>query len=114
MTMETKNHLAVNLRMLRTEYGYTQEQLSAYLEITQSAYNKYEAGVNDVPMDKLEKLATLYNVEEYDLLTSDVGKLKLNMAFAFRNNGNGVELGKIETFRKIVHNYLEMCHEIDG
>lgn len=39
--MANTNNLAANLRYLRKKFGFTQEQVSAYLGITQSAYNKY-------------------------------------------------------------------------
>lgn len=110
--MNMTNNLAANLRYLRNKFGYTQEQVSAYLGITQSAYNKYETGVNDVPMDKLEKLANTYGVEEYDLLTAQEDELQVHMAFAFRNNSTLVDLKKIAPFQKIVRNYLEMSHEL--
>lgn len=110
--MATTNNLAANLRLLRTRYGYTQEQVSAYLGITQSAYNKYEAAVNEVPMDKLESLATLYHVEEYDLLTAKEEELQLDLAFAFRKEGSAADLRRIAPFQKIVQNYLEMSHEL--
>jgi transcriptional regulator with XRE-family HTH domain len=111
--MAIMNNLASNLRLLRSKFSYTQEQISAYLGITQSAYNKYEAGVNEIPMDKLEKLATIYNVEEYDLLTGNMEKLLADLVFAFRNNGTEIDLNKIAPFQKIVQNYLEMSHELE-
>ena len=107
------NNLAANLRYLRKKFGFTQEQVSAYLGITQSAYNKYESGVNDVPMEKLEMLATIYGVEEYDLLTAKEEDLQVKMVFAFRNSSDKVDLSKIAPFQKIVQNYLEMAHELE-
>lgn len=84
----TKN-LAANLCLLRKRYGYTQEQVSAYLGISQSAYNKYESEVNEVPMDKLEQLATLYHVEEYDLLTAKEEDLQVDLAFCLPQERQG-------------------------
>lgn len=111
--MNTTNNLAANLRYLRTKFGYTQEQVSAYLGITQSAYNKYETGVNEVPMDKLEKLANTYGVEEYDLLTARQDELEVHMVFAFRNKSKQIDLEKIAPFQKIVRNYIEMSNELE-
>lgn len=111
--MAIMNNLAANLRLLRSKFGYTQGQISTYLGITQSAYNKYETGVNEIPMDKLEKLATIYNVEEYDLLTGNVEKILTDLVFAFRSNGTEIDLNKIAPFQKIVQNYLEMSHELE-
>lgn len=107
----TKN-LAANLCLLRKRYGYTQEQVSAYLGISQSEYNKYESEVNEVPMDKLEQLATLYHVEEYDLLTAKEEDLQVDLAFAFRKKDKATDLKRIAPFQKIVQNYLEMSHEL--
>ena len=111
--MANTNNLAANLRYLRKKFGFTQEQVSAYLGITQSAYNKYESGVNDVPMEKLEMLATIYGVEEYDLLTAKEEDLQVKMVFAFRNSSDKVDLSKIAPFQKIVQSYLEMAHELE-
>jgi transcriptional regulator with XRE-family HTH domain len=110
--MEEKNNFAENLRILRTRCGYTQDTVSAYLGITQSAYNKYEAGVNDVPMETLEKLALLYNVEEYDLLAGNMENMQADMVFAFRKGDANVDLTQIAQFQKIVKNYLEMTDEL--
>jgi transcriptional regulator with XRE-family HTH domain len=110
--MEEKNNFAENLRILRTRCGYTQDTVSAYLGITQSAYNKYEAGVNDVPMETLEKLALLYNVEEYDLLAGSMENMQADMVFAFRKGDTNVDLTQIAQFQKIVKNYLEMTDEL--
>ena len=110
--MEEQSNLAANIRLLRTRYGFTQEKVSAYLGITQSAYNKYEAGVNDVPMEALEKLATLYNVEEYDLLAGNMEQMQADMVFAFRKGDTNVDLAQIAQFQKIVKNYLEMTDEL--
>jgi transcriptional regulator with XRE-family HTH domain len=110
--MEEQCNLAANIRLLRTRYGFTQEKVSIYLGITQSAYNKYEAGVNDVPMEALEKLATLYNVEEYDLLAGNMEQMQADMVFAFRKGDTNVDLAQIAQFQKIVKNYLEMTDEL--
>ena len=51
-----------NIRNLRTDGGYTQKQIAAYLCISQNTYSQYEIGVLSYPVDALVKLADFYNV----------------------------------------------------
>ena len=51
-----------NIRNLRTDGGYTQKQIAAYLGISQNTYSQYEIGVLSYPVDALVKLADFYNV----------------------------------------------------
>ncbi|WP_051220395.1 helix-turn-helix domain-containing protein [Prevotella sp. AGR2160] len=111
--MNIPKTLANNIKLLRNHYNYTQKQVSNYLGISQPAYSKYEDGKVDVPMDKIEKLATLYNVEEYDLLTDETGSLKADMVFAYRRSESDVDLSGIAKFQKIVKNYIEISHELE-
>lgn len=51
-----------NIRNLRTDNGYTQKQVAAYLGVSQNTYSQYEIGVLNYPVDVLNKLADLYGV----------------------------------------------------
>ena len=51
-----------NIRNLRIDNNYTQQQIAAYLNIKQNTYSQYEIGVLNYPIDVLMKLADLYNV----------------------------------------------------
>ena len=51
-----------NIRSLRSDNGYTQKQIAAYLGISQNTYSQYEIGVLNYPVDVLIKLAELYGV----------------------------------------------------
>ena len=48
------------IRNLRTDKGYTQQQIGEYLGISQNTYSQYEIGVLNYPIDVLIKLADLY------------------------------------------------------
>ena len=111
--MSTPQTLANNIKLLRIKNHYTQKQVSDYLGISQPAYFKYEKGTVDVPMDKIERLADLYQVEEYDLLTGDIASIQADMVFAFRKNSENIDLSKIARFQKIVKNYIEISHELE-
>ena len=97
------------LKDLRNRMGYSQEQISSYLGISQPAYNHYESGDTVVSQDSLEKLADIYGVEEYDILTCNKPQLQADIAFAFRKNGEVKNLGQIASFQRLVKNYLDMC-----
>ena len=51
-----------NIRSLRIDNGYTQQQIAEYLNIKQNTYSQYEVGTLNYPVDTLMKLADFYNV----------------------------------------------------
>ena len=54
--------LHIKLAMLRKEHGYTQEQLSDFLNLTRSAISNYELGLNEPSLDTMVAIADLYGV----------------------------------------------------
>ena len=50
------------IRDLREDADLTQNDISAYLHISQRAYSHYENGSRDIPTDILIKLADYYDV----------------------------------------------------
>ena len=62
-----------NIRSLRIDGGYTQQQIADYLNIKQNTYSQYEIGVLNYPVDTLMKLADFYGVSvDYLLGRTDV------------------------------------------
>ena len=51
-----------NLSKYREYYGYTQEKLCEYLNISRQAYSNYERGKRDPDLDLLIKLCGIYNI----------------------------------------------------
>jgi len=51
-----------NIRSLRIDSGYTQQQIADYLNIKQNTYSQYEVGMLHYPVDALMKLADFYGV----------------------------------------------------
>ena len=107
--MANNNEIGSVLKDLRNRMGYSQEQISSYLGISQPAYNHYESGDTVVSQDSLEKLADIYGVEEYDILTCNKPQLQTDMAFALTKEEKIKKLGQIASFHKLVKNYLDMC-----
>ena len=61
--------LANNLRRLRTENNYTQEQISEKLNISRQAYSNYETGKRIPDIDMPIRIADIYEVTLEQLLT---------------------------------------------
>lgn len=98
------------LRKLREKFSYTQGEVSKYLGISQPAYQKYETGETEASMEGLAKLARLYGIDEYDILSGNIQRAEL--AFAFRKNGEA-NLEDVAHFQQIVTNYIMMCDELE-
>ncbi len=64
-----------NIRNLRIDNSYTQQQIADYLNIKQNTYSQYETGALNYPVDILMKLADFYGVSvDYLLGRTDVKK----------------------------------------
>ncbi len=57
-----------NIRSIRIDRGYTQEQIAKQLGISQNTYSQYEIGVLNYPVDAIVKLADIYGVSTDYLL----------------------------------------------
>ena len=90
------------LKRMRRMAKFTAEQVADYLGISQSDYSRIEQkDVNDCPFDSLEKLAALYHVEEYDLLTGT--------AVPHTLCGTPAQEEDLIPFFTLVNNYLKIC-----
>ena len=64
-----------NLKLYRKKAQKTQREIADYLGIVQQAYNHYETGRRNIPIENAIKLADLYNVSVDDLLGRTEAKL---------------------------------------
>lgn len=95
------------LKKLRQEARYTEQQVADYLTVTLPEYLSYEErDVNSLSWEYLEKLAALYHVEEYDILTETAVSHVL-----CRTPAQETEL---IPFFTLVKNYLKMSRILDG
>ena len=63
------------IRNLRIDGGYTQQQIAELLNIKQNTYSQYEIGVLNYPIEALLTLADFYNVSvDYLLGRTNVKK----------------------------------------
>ena len=103
-----------NIRSLRNKFGYTQEQVAEYLNISTAAVTQYETGARVVPAATVSKLALLFNVEEYELYQEEPQQQLILSAFAFRASElQPDDLKSISEFKKIVLNYFHLSNEFN-
>jgi transcriptional regulator with XRE-family HTH domain len=76
--------LNTKLVILRKEHGYTQEDLSKFLNLTRSAIGNYELGINEPSLDTMVAIANLYGVS-LDWL---MGRTDLRYNFNLENKEN--------------------------
>ena len=63
------------LKEIREDKDLTQKEVANVIHVTQQQYNKYELGINSIPIEKLNKLANYYNTStDYLLYRTDERK----------------------------------------
>jgi transcriptional regulator with XRE-family HTH domain len=113
--METNSIVSKNTKNLRNKFGYTQAFIADYLNISAAAVNQYENDARSVPTSVIEKLALLYNVEEYDFYEENAEKQSLITAFAFRAGElSATDMQTIVKFKKIVTHYINMSIALEN
>lgn len=60
---------ALKLRLIRESRNYTQEYVAGALNISQTTYCLLEKGNSKISLDRLEKIAALYNISVSELLS---------------------------------------------
>lgn len=63
-----QKQLAHKLKLLREVHNYTQEYVADTLEISQNTYSLMEKGETKLTIDRLDRLAKLYNMDVVDLI----------------------------------------------
>lgn len=74
MSLETK------LRKLREQKGWSQMDVAHQLGISQSAYNKWEAGQAKPTLPNLQKLAEIFEVDFLDLVQTQILNVDMSNA----------------------------------
>lgn len=61
------------IRELRENLDWTQEKMAEQLNMSTNGYAKIERGETKLKLDKLEKIAQIFNIDVIELLSSDKG-----------------------------------------
>ena len=98
------------LKELRSENGYTQEQVSDYLGITQSNLSKIENGEENFNMTLLDKLCLLYDCSVEYLLGKTDSYEKSSIAF---HSDEKVDLNVVAKMNEIT-GFLRLLRKLDS
>jgi len=66
---KTDNSVGKNIRTLRHQRGWSQEEVANRLGISIPAFSKIETGVTDVNLSRLEQIAGIFEVNVINLLS---------------------------------------------
>ncbi|HZY39642.1 MAG TPA: helix-turn-helix transcriptional regulator [Mucilaginibacter sp.] len=64
--------VGANIRTLRHQRGWSQEDVAHRLGISIPAFSKIETGVTDINLSRLEQIANIYDVNVVNLLSLEV------------------------------------------
>jgi len=65
---QTNKSVGKNIRALRHQHGWSQEDVANRLGISIPAFSKIETGVTDVNLSRLEQIADIYEIEVVQIL----------------------------------------------
>lgn len=107
--------LATKLRKLRDERKWSQLDIANEMDISQSAYNKWETGQSKPTLKNLKKLADIFKIDFIDLVLARISNadiLNMNLEKSMINKFNKKqnlesELQKISENQKQITTLLE-------
>ncbi|PWK77171.1 transcriptional regulator with XRE-family HTH domain [Mucilaginibacter oryzae] len=74
---KTNTSVGKNIRTLRHQHGWSQEDVANRLGISIPAFSKIETGVTDINLSRLEQIANIFDVNVVNLLALDVEQTEL-------------------------------------
>lgn len=99
-----------NIRVLRTNAGFTQGNIAQFMGVDQSLISKVEKGERSLSTDMLERLGALFGVSINQIESQPIAVSKLS--FAFRGSDfSMIEMEAISAINKIALN-SEFMHVI--
>lgn len=115
MSLETK------LRRLREQKGWSQMDVAHQLDISQSAYNKWEAGQAKPTLQNLQKIAEIFEVDFMDLVQAQIPNIDLSNAkfensqsLIFDSTIENINYSSPELVDKIFENQQQMAKLIEN
>jgi len=69
---KTNKSVGMNIRTLRHQRGWSQEDVADRLGISIPAFSKIETGVTDINLSRLEQIANVFEVSVVYLLAMDI------------------------------------------
>jgi transcriptional regulator with XRE-family HTH domain len=69
---KTNKTVGQNIRTIRHQRGWSQEDVANRLGISIPAFSKIETGVTDINLSRLEQIANIYEINVANLLSLDI------------------------------------------
>lgn len=74
---KTNKFVGKNIRTLRHQHGWSQEDVANRLGISIPAFSKIETGVTDINLSRLEQIANIFELNVVNLLALDAEEIDL-------------------------------------
>lgn len=68
---QTNKSVGKNIRALRHQHGWSQEDVANRLGISIPAFSKIETGVTDINLSRLEQIANIFDINVVNILALD-------------------------------------------
>src|ERR1700728_540096 len=110
---KTNKSVGKNIRTLRHQHGWSQEDVANRLGISIPAFSKIETGITDVNLSRLEQIATLFEMSVVQLLTfndSDSDSKVVNELEAINKKLMDRETEVIDLQKKVIELFEELRH----
>jgi len=73
---KTDKTVGKNIRTIRHQRGWSQEDVASRLGISIPAFSKIETGVTDINLSRLEQIANIYEVNVVNLISLDAAPME--------------------------------------
>jgi transcriptional regulator with XRE-family HTH domain len=107
---KTNKSVGKNIRTLRHQRGWSQEDIANRLGISIPAFSKIETGVTDINLSRLEQIANIFEITVAQILSVEEGEVDLtpsNLSIAQKKLGDREsEIASLQ--RKVILLYEEL------
>ncbi len=103
--MGIKKELGKKIKRMRIEKGYTQEQLSELIDISQKALSSIETGENFVKAETLDKILKIFDITAEELFATN--QLKDSAELLEMINKNIAKLENMPEKLEIIYNLTQ-------
>ena len=73
---KTNKFVGKNIRTIRHQRGWSQEEVANRLGISIPAFSKIETGITDINLSRLEQIATIYELNVVQLLSLEIEEVE--------------------------------------
>src|SRR6195952_6055486 len=73
---KTNKTVGKNIRTVRHQRGWSQEDVATRLGISIPAFSKIETGVTDINLSRLEQIANIYEIDVVQILAMDAEEVE--------------------------------------